>query len=47
MLYILMHNLAKIRVDVTIEKSVGGGGTKSSVSVSDEKVQANQDRVYF
>ena len=23
------------------------GGTKSTVSVSDEKVQANQDRVYF
>ena len=23
------------------------GGTKSPVSVSDEKVQANQDRVYF
>ena len=23
------------------------GGTKSSVSVSDEKVQTNQDRVYF
>ena len=23
------------------------GGTKSSVSISDEKVQANQDRVYF
>ena len=23
------------------------GGTKSPVSVSDEKVQANEDRVYF
>ena len=23
------------------------GGTKSPVSVSDEKVQANRDRVYF
>ena len=23
------------------------GGTKSTVSVSNEKVQANQDRVYF
>ena len=32
------------------ERRVGGGGgvgTKSSVSVSDERVQANQDRVYF
>ena len=31
---------------MTIAKTVYGG-TKSPVSVSDEKVQANRDRVYF
>ena len=30
----------------SVSKSVYGG-TKSPVSVSDEKVQANRDRVYF
>ena len=30
---------------MTIANEWGGGGTKSSVSVSDEKEKANQDRV--
>ena len=36
----------EIRVEMTIAKSVYGR-TKSPVSVSDEKCQANQTHIYF
>ena len=49
MLYILKHKLVLKMISVLkLRKQINaGGGTKSSVFVSDERVQANQDRVYF